>query len=183
MDTRRKVLGKIGLGAAATGLVVGVERRLRPAGTRPADGDGAASDPGRVAARDPAAGDGPWWLLAPLSRGDHLGEGWFLAHLGPVRRGASVLTLQHRDGEVARVHLCYHDGTPRGLAHTTVLDLVLMDGGAGDKPTDENLGRVLLGLARVIRANELADDDRLQQLAAMQPHAERVDTYGPETLT
>ncbi len=175
MDTRRKLLQKIGLGAAVAGLGVGGSRALRA--------EGRAAAGGATAARDPAAGDGPWWLLSPLSRGDHLGHGWFVAHLGPVRRGAAVLTLQHRDGDLARVHLCNHDGAPRGLAHTELLDLVLMDGGAGDKPTDESLGRVLMGLAAVMRDNELADDGRLRQLADMQPHAERVDTYGPESLT
>ncbi len=185
MDSRRKVLEKIGLTTAAAGLVVGGGHALRKkqasaaAGTA-TDGDLAAAEP-RPAAGE--AGDGPWWLLAPLTRGDHLGQGWFVAHLGAVERGASVLTLQHKQGQVARVHLCHHQGNPKGLAHTELLDMILMDGGQGDKPTDESLGRVLMGLARVVKVNELDAKGDLRDLARMQPHAERVNAYGPETLT
>lgn len=183
MDTRRKLLKKIGLGTAAAGLVIGARRLPRDAG----EVDLAAAAPGDQAGTarvDPAvAGDGPWWLLEPLQRGAHLGQGWFLAHLGGVQRGASVLTLQHQDGRVARVHVCNHAGSPRGLAHTALLDLVLMDGGQGDQRTPEDLGRVLLGLAQVIRGNELRGDADLRQLATLESHAERVDAYGPESLT
>lgn len=182
MDTRRKVLKKIGLGTAAAGLVVSgrtVAQAARtdvPASEDPVTGDLAVETSAE-------AGSGPWWLLAPLKRGDHLGAGWFVAHLGAVERGASVLTLQSREGDVARVHLCQHDGAPRGLAHTELLDLILMDGGQGDKQTPETLGRVLMGLASVVRENELRLDGDLAQLGRMQPHGERVDAYGPETLT
>lgn len=176
MDTRRKLLKKIGLGTAAAGLVMSARSATGEAGLT------AAAD-GAVQPTAAEAGTGPWWLLAPLKRGDHLGQGWFVAHLGGVERGASVLTLQSREGELARVHLCQRTGSARGLAHTELLDLVLMDGGQGDRQTPENLGRVLLGLAEVIRGNELRMDGDIDQLAKLQPHAERVDAYGPESLT
>lgn len=187
MDTRRKLLKKIGLGTAAAGLVIGgrkaAEAARAPGGAATATRGTAPDAQAQVAANTAEAGTGPWWLLAPLARGSHLGQGWYLAHFGAVQRGASVLTLQSRDGEIARVHVCQHDGAPRGLASTELLDLVLMDGGQGDKQTPEHLGRVLMGLARVMRENELKSDGDLGELARMQSHGERVDAYGPESLT
>lgn len=84
---------------------------------------------------------------------------------------------------MARVHLCHHQGDPKGLAHSDLIDLVLMDGGRGDRATDESLGRVLMGLAAHIRDNELSADGDLGALARMQPHSDRVLDYGPENLT
>lgn len=180
MDSRRKVLQQIGLGTAVATVVVGAAS----VGTgRPAPSAAGAPSAAPGGPPGPQAGAGPWWLLSPLARGSHLGGGWFVAHLGAVERGASVLTLQHRDGAVGCVHLCHRQGSPRGVAHTELLDLVLMDGGQGDKPTDESLGRVVMGLAAHIRANELSSSGDLRELARMEPHDERLQTYGPETLT
>ncbi|MCK6502842.1 hypothetical protein L6R53_05495 [Myxococcota bacterium] len=182
MDSRRKVLQQIGLGTAVATVVVGTA--AVGSSLPPAPGGAEASDAGRSSAPpSPQAGAGPWWLLAPLTRGSHVGAGWFVAHLGAVERGASVLTLQHRDGAVGRVHLCHRRGSPRGVAHTELLDLVLMDGGQGDKPTDESLGRVVMGLAAHIRSNELSSQGDLGELARMEPHDERLLAYGPESLT
>ncbi|MCB9778818.1 MAG: hypothetical protein H6742_09665 [Alphaproteobacteria bacterium] len=179
MESRRKILKKIGLTTAAAGLAVSAAASAR------ASAAPLAAEPGAPEGQTPdaVAGTGPWWLLAPLKRGSHLGGGWFLAHLGAVRDGASVITLQHAEHGVARAHLCMRDGQPRGLAHTAMLDLVLMDGGQGDKATEESLGRVLLGLARVVADNELHADGDLRELARMQPHEQRVAAYGPENLT
>lgn len=167
MNSRRTILKNIGLGAAVATVAAGGAHALRA--PRPAS--------------PPEQGGAPWWLLRPLARGSHLGLGWVLAHLSAVDRGAIVLTLQHREGGVARVHICRHEGRPKGLAHTELLDLVLMDGGRGDRPTDEGLGRVLLGLAAHIRENELADGGDLSVLARLQCHEDRILDHGPETLT
>ncbi len=172
MNSRRTILKNIGMGTAVAALAAGATAVV----TRSTGGAPSA------ASRMPE-GAGPWWLVAPLARGSHLGAGWFLAHLSPVERGASVLTLQHREGTVARVHLCHHQGDPKGLAHSDLIDLVLMDGGRGDRATDESLGRVLMGLAAHIRDNELSADGDLGALARMQPHSDRVLDYGPENLT
>ena len=69
MDSRRKVLQKIGLGTAAASLVVAGASSLEAmSGAAVAAGAAAGVAPGT----DPAAGAGPWWLLAPLARGAHL---------------------------------------------------------------------------------------------------------------
>ena len=125
----------------------------------------------------------PWWLLAPLAAGSSVGRGWSLDALSPVRDGAAVLSLSHRDGRLARLHICAHDGRPRGLAHTALFDLVLMDGGQGDRPTDESLGRVLLTLAHHLRRNELrSDDQQVASVGGLLSHDQRVALYGPEQL-
>ena len=99
-----------------------------------------------------------------------------------AQRGASVLTLAHTNGRKAKVHLCAHNGRPRGLAHTAMLDLVLMDGGSGSFRTDEKLGRVVLGLAERVRRNETQPNGDLAPVARMMSHDERVQAFGPESL-
>lgn len=127
------------------------------------------------------AGLGPGWLLAPYATGAHVAFGWSLGLLEANVSGAWILNLHHASGDGARVHICYHDGQPKGVGHTELLDLVLMDGGAGDRDTDEALGRVVRHLANVMRKNELRDG-AIDELARLKTHGERVEEYGPETL-
>lgn len=164
--SRRGVLQAVlsGTALAASGTAVAVERGA------------AAGIPG-------LGGAAPWWLVQPLTRGSRLAGGWRVAGLSPVRKGAAVLTLHSPEGEPVEIHLCAHDGRPKGVVHTALVDLIVMDGGRGDKPTDERLGRILLDLARRMRKNEVAvEADALRPLATMLPHGERVDAYGPENL-
>lgn len=164
MNSRRDLLKTVGLGAAALALT-GVSQRESI--TAFAKGTDAGA---------------PWWLMAPLSAGSSIGGGWSLAELAPVQAGASILTLAHRDGRQARVHLCARRAAPRGVAHTALLDLLIMDGSQGNGATEEGLGRALRSLAGRIRRNELATGVDLSELARMQPHDERVAQYGAETL-
>jgi hypothetical protein len=125
----------------------------------------------------------PWWLVAPLSVGTRIGREWRIADLAPIAQGATILSLVHRDQRTARVHICARSGQPRGLAHTGLFDLVLMDGGQGDHPTDESLGRVLKQVARHIGRNELmVDDEGLRAVVRLQSHPDREARYGPQAL-
>jgi hypothetical protein len=127
----------------------------------------------------------PWGLLAPIAPGHAVGRGWKVTDLSAVRAGASILTLTHRDGRTGRIHICAQQGKSAGVARTHLLDLVLMDGGDGDKRTDESLGRVIRSLAKRIARNELGTVDRatLEDMARMLPHTERMALFGPENLT
>jgi hypothetical protein len=60
-----------------------------------------------------------------------------------------------------------------------------MDGGDGDKRTDESLGRVIRTLAKRIARNELGavDKQTLHDMARMLTHKERLLLFGPENLT
>ena len=124
-----------------------------------------------------AEGSSPWSLLAPLSKGAPVGRGWRIVDAAPVVRGASVLTLRHDDGRVASVHLCRRDGAPRGPASTDRCELLVMDGGQGDRPTDESLGRALQSLARRVARNEAAASTE-----GLLTHPERLARFGPEGL-
>lgn len=128
------------------------------------------------------AGPAPWWLVQPIGLGTPLKFGWYVAGMSSVERGAAVLTLAHASGRKARVHLCAHNGAPTGLTHTKLVDLVLMDGGSGSFRTDEKLGRVVLGIADRIRANEVDPSGDLSPVARMMTHDDRVETFGPESL-
>lgn len=143
----------------------------------------AASTPAyarRSAPPVPASGD-DWALLAPARAGFELGCGWRADRL-ERGQGALTLTLDHPDRGEARVAICYHQGAPRGLAHTELLDLILMDGGDGDRPTEESVGVVLMKLAQVIGENEVGGAIPGAKLASLLTHDERVKRFGPDVL-
>jgi hypothetical protein len=174
-------MGKGAVGAAATALALGAATAgaARAPGDPaiPAhDGDGLATSPG------PAADDRavisqppPWELVRPLAAGALLAHGWRLAELGPVRDGACVVTLQNARGRARRVHLCHNAGTPQGLVYTRRVDLVVMNEGHGDLPTEEHLAQAVAALAHAIAANEGAAPERL--FTDLLPHAERVQRF------
>ena len=169
MPTRREVLKNLGAGAMATAtLGAGKPALATHEATLRAFAQSAPS---------------PWWLLAPLKNGQTIGLGWHVKGLGRIDRGAAVLELEHDSGRHERVHICTHEGVPKGLAHSALFDLILMDGGQGDKPTEETIGRVLLTLAEIIRENELGDDADIDRVTRMLSHHERVSIYGADTLT
>lgn len=173
MHSRRDLIKNIGIGAAAAAAGAGTSAVARAAhqGTLEAFAAGGTTR------------SAPWWLLSPIEQGSTIGRGWTVEALSRVERGAAVLELRHRGGEQARVHLCAHAGAPKGLASTVLFDLVLMDGGQGDQPTPEGLGRALLGVAARIRHNEMSGQTDLESISRMLTHAERVALYGPESLT
>lgn len=163
MQSRRDILKLLGVTAGALGI------------------SASAAAQGLAAFADAQAQAGaPLWLLAPLAPGSSLGKGWTLETLSAVERGASVLGLRNADGRAARVHLCARDGRPRGVAHTALFDLMLMDGGQGDHPTDEGLGRALLTLASRVRNNELQTADR--RVIGLLSHVQRVERFGAATF-
>ena len=92
-------------------------------------------------------GPAPWWLFSPLGRGTSLALGWYVHDLSAVVKGASVLTLRSSSGSEASIHLCAHNGSPRGIAYTELVDFVLMDGRNANARTDERLGRIVLASA------------------------------------
>jgi hypothetical protein len=171
MDSRRNVLKKLLAGTAAVAAVPGTASAAI----------GAAAEPLRGAGMLPS-GPAPWALLAPFGMGSPLKFGWYVAGLSSVERGAAVLTLAHSSGRRANVHLCAHNGAPRGVASTSMIDMVLMDGGSGSFRTDEKLGRVVLGLAEAVRRNEADPRGDLWPVAKMMTHEARVDAYGAQAL-
>src|SRR4030095_388897 len=76
-------------------------------------------------------------------------------------------------GRAHRVHLCRNGGHPQGLVHTEQFDLVLMNGGEGDLPTDESLAQAVAEVAHVLAANE-RDPRHAALLTALLPQSERV---------
>lgn len=172
MDSRRSVLKKLLVGTATAAAV--------PAAGSAALSAGGVLDGGAIAL---PSGPAPWWLLAPLGMGTPLKYGWYVAGLSAVERGAAVMTLQHSSGRKANVHLCAHNGRPNGLAHTRLIDMLLMDGGSGSFRTDELLGRVILGIAKRVRLNELDPQGDLWPLAKMMTHNDRMEAFGAESLS
>ena len=124
----------------------------------------------------------PWWLIAPLQVGSSVGKGWKVEAMGAVKQGACVLSLKHKSGEVTNIHICAKGEVQKGIASTTLLDLVVMDGRQGQEPTQEDVGRVVIGLAKRIQTNEMKLETDLSSLVSLQSHDERVYRYGPENL-
>ena len=125
----------------------------------------------------PAITGVPSWLIAPLHSGSQLGSGWRIAELSGVVRGAYVLKLQHRSGDRVELHLSRLEGAARGLASTEHLDLFVMNGGDGGVPSDEDLGLVVLSLARRIRENEARKGAAARPPAEVLSHEARLASY------
>src|SRR6059036_1705082 len=158
MLSRRELVGKAAVGAAAALAVsaagVASARALHAATDDPAD-----DRDGRNAVPPPADPEAissppPWELLSPLVAGSVVGHGWRLVDLSPVQDGSCAVTLENERGRSHRVHLCGNDGTPQGIVYTRRVDLVVMNEGHGDLPTEEGLARAVAKLAHVVAANE-----------------------------
>src|SRR5262249_53141294 len=98
----------------------------------------------------------PWALVRPLALGAEVAHGWRVSGLTGVVDGVCVLTLENARGRVHRVHLCRNDGRPQGLVFTDRFDLVVMNGGQGDLPTEEGLAQAVAKVAPVLAGNESA---------------------------
>ena len=187
MLSRRELMGKGAVGAAATALVLkaatgAASTPQRDGSTVPGDPTVPANLPDGEAPPSPAAAEiaaisapPPWELVSPLTAGATLAHGWRLAELGMVRDGACVVTLQNERGRARRVHLCRNAGTPQGLVYTRRADLVVMNEGNGDLPTEEGLAQAVAALAHVVAANEGTVPDRL--FTDLLPHAERLERF------
>ena len=120
----------------------------------------------------------PWNILRPLTVGSVVAADWRVVDLTGAVHGSCVLTLGNEKGRAHRVHICRNDGQPRGLIYTNRFDLVVMNGGGGDLPTEEGFGQAVAAISHVIASNEatgrarelanslLAQADREQQFGA-----------------
>jgi len=117
----------------------------------------------------------PWDLVAPFGAGAAVAHGWHLADLTSVRDGSAVVTLQNERGHAHRIHLCRNDGSPQGLVYTRRVDLVVMNQGYGDLPTEEHFGQAVAALAHAVAANEATVADGV--FAEFLPHTERVQRF------
>jgi len=176
MLSRRTFVGRLAAGAAVAGAVTTIGTRASArtsaapsSGSAPADaGTASTSD---VALSDAPSAPAPWELLAPLTAGAALGHGWQVAALSGVEAGSCVLTLQHASGRTQRLHVCRHDGRPAGVVYTDTLDLLVMNDGAGETPTDEGLAQAVATVAHAVARNAGAAP------AELLAHAERLDRF------
>ncbi len=199
MLTRRDMVGKLATGTAAAVVAVGVAKTAfaskRP--TRSAAGPNGSPDaeqakqvaeqsaqtqtnvgPQIVDAESPATASAPapWALIRPLSLGSTVGHGWHVAGLTGAVDGSCVLTLENERGRAHRIHVCRNQGQPQGLVYTKQFDLVVMNGGQGDLPTEEGLAQAVARVAHVLADNE--SDLRHQPIVtALLPQAERVRRF------
>lgn len=189
MLSRRDLIGKAAVGAAAA-LAVGAVGTGVAAATRPlldpTDAPGAPTDAPagdrdgqraleRHADAAVSSAPPPWELVAPFAAGAVVAHGWRLVDVAAVRDGSAVVTLQNAGGRAQRVHLCRNDGSPQGLVYTRRVDLVVMNQGYGDLPTEEHFGQAVAALAHAVAANEATVPARV--FTALLPHAERVARF------
>jgi len=172
VTTRRSAIKQIAAAAAAGSAVATLDARVAEALEQP---EAAVPVPHEAAEQEEAA-PAPWALIAPLEAGSTIGA-WTLLDMLPVQHGATVLVLEGPKREIGRVHLCARGERPRGLAHTTHFDLVLMNGGDGGTPSQESLARVLAVVASRVELNSEAALREHPELAQLMPHQARVEAY------
>ena len=83
-----------------------------------------------------------------------------------------VLATPARTGKLA---VTRKDGSPQGIIYTRQLDLVVMNGGQGDLPTEEGLAQAVAALAHVVAANDAKTPDRF--FSDLLPHTERLHRF------
>lgn len=171
MLSRRVFVGKLAAGAAAVSAGLAAVGRASALVRTPSEPVMETAPSAGAPQGQTASAPAPWELIAPLRAGSTVSEGWQVTELGEVVDGASVLTLRHANGRIVRVHICRNDGTPQGLVYTEALDFVVMNGGAGDLPTDETLAQGVAAVAHAAAANE----QRVAAVAALQPHRVRLE--------
>jgi len=182
MLSRRELIGKGAVGATAA-LTLGAAARTAVASTRAVQAATTDAADGRderhvAPSSDDAAAitsPPPWELLSPLAAGSEVAHGWRLADLSPVQDGACVVTLRNARGRSHRIHVCRNDGTPQGIVYTRRVDLVVMNEGKGDLPTEENLAQAVAALAHVVAANEAKLPEHV--VAELLRHAERLRRF------
>jgi len=201
MLSRREIIGKAAVGAAAAAVTLGAARTgraatraLRGATTVPSGSPGMTGTPEhptpeqQAQANDqnaqnatqpaeaaPVLAPPPWELVRPYAAGALVSHGWRLTALSSVQDGSCVATLESASGRAYRVHLCRNDGSPQGLVYTRRVDLVVMNLGRGDLPTEEGLAQAVAALAHAVAANEAWVPAAV--LAELLPHAERVQRF------
>ena len=196
--SRRSFVGKLATGAAAVASVATIDRAQaltsRRASVASSDRNGEpvgmmpevapakpsvlprpSALPGTTEVR-PVASTPPWDLLRPLSMGSLVAHGWRVAGLAGVEDGSCILTLENLRGRTHRIHICRNDGRPFGLVYTGQVDLVVMNGGQGDLPTEEGLAQAVAAVAHVLAANE-GDPRHAPIVTALLPQAERVRLF------
>ena len=181
MLSRRDLVGKLAAGTAAAVCATGVTG-VSFAATRGATADGRDTEPGspQVVDADTEQAPAPWELLAPLTLGATVANGWSAAGLSGVVDGSCVLTLKNQRGREHRVHLCRNDGNPEGVVFTARFDLLVMNGGRGDLPTDEGLAQAVAEVAHVLAQNE-NDQQVAPMIGNLMSQSERVSHFAGTT--
>jgi|SRR4051812_20927651 hypothetical protein len=154
--------------SSAAGAVVGLLGKAA---------DAAAPSAADARTQTSAGTDMPAWLIAPLRRGSDIGSGWTIAETAGIVRGAFVLELGHVSGRRVELHLCRLDGAATGIACSKHLDFFLMNGGDGGVPSDEELGLVVISLARRVSDNEERRGATALPPANVLSHAARLAQY------
>ena len=183
--SRRAFVGKVSKGAAGSVLALSITplgasaiQNSEPA--KRSEGIGAAATPAEVEVGAVASVNAestvpaPWELLRPLTVGAAVTQGWRLSGLTGVVDGSCVATLENDKGRSQRLHICRNDGSPQGLVYTDRVDLVVMNGGRGDLPTEENFGQAVAEIAHVIAGNEAKHDELMRTLL---PQSEREQKF------
>jgi len=202
MLSRRDLVRKLAAGAAVVGAAgaarISLASTRRPVDVPTGNGHGDVPQPQAAAARAPQtsqhlvsvpevdAGPNqlptappPWALLKPLALGSVLADSWRVADLSGPADGSFVLTLQNPRGRSHRVHICRNDGHPHGIVYTRRFDLVVMNGGQGDLPTEKGFARAVAEVAHALAANERSLGARAV-VTALLPQTERVRQFSGE---
>jgi len=179
--SRRAFVGRVAAGAAVAVAAGGVKQARASAAATPVDGAQSlvGEAPNATLSKATASAPPPWEMLRPLAQGAPLANGWRIADLSAIEHGSCVLTLENERGRAHRIHLCRNDGRPQGLVYTAGVDLVVMNGGQGDLPTEEGLAQAVAAVAHALAANEAG---HTKTLTALLPQSERAQLFASSAV-
>lgn len=118
----------------------------------------------------------PWEIMRPLAAGSVVASTWRVVDLSGIADGSCIVTLGNQNHRTHRVHVCRNGGEPRGLVYTDRFDLVVMNGGRGDLPTEEGFGHAVASVAHAIANNETSRD-AAQVASALLTQTEREQRF------
>ncbi len=166
---RRTFFGIVGAGAVSAALPLPLLASAGPTGGQRAEGRG------HLPSLD--------FLFAPLI-GRPLPGGFRVLAVSDVQRGSATVTLARQDGARAVVQVFRRSPLSAGLATTRLLDLRWMNGGDGDRITQEAGGVAVMSLAARVRRVESAalrggvSPDQRVALRALFTHEQRNAVHG-----
>ncbi|MEZ4372562.1 MAG: hypothetical protein R3B07_17180 [Polyangiaceae bacterium] len=154
--SRREAAQVLGLGAAASAVLVSGVGSAAPASATVVSAGASAPDLGESKSDVSSTATVGLELVAPLTAGSQLGT-WKVVGVLPLREGAVSVVMAHGNGERFQLDVVAR-GAQRAPGASELFQVMVVNRGDGSTSTRESEGLAAMALADVIRGNENAVD-------------------------